>query len=100
MTITIKDKHVIAELETRAAEHGRTADVEALYILQSVIYNLTTSVVRTECQGAFGDRDQTWLLDLWNDFSYLDDLSDEEAEQRLNDHFDKVQKRLTGTRKD
>jgi hypothetical protein len=80
MTIQITDQFVMTELAVRASNAGRTPEAEALYILQCVLHSISMHSSCPRCAGGFADReDYTWLMELWDSWSFVDDLSESEV---------------------
>ena len=84
MTIQISDKNVMAELSARASRFGRTPENEALYILQCVLHPPGIASSCPRCAGGFTDgHDDTWIMELWNDWSFVDELPEAEVQKKI-----------------
>jgi hypothetical protein len=84
MTIQINDQFVMTELAARAAKAGRTPETEALYILQCVLHSVGMTSTCPRCAGGFADNeDNTWLMELWNSWSFVDELPESEVRKKI-----------------
>ncbi|MGA7438853.1 MAG: hypothetical protein WBW32_12085 [Luteibacter sp.] len=84
MTIQITDQFVTSELAARAAKVGRTPESEALYILQCVLHSVGMTTSCPRCAGGFADgEDNTWLMELWDSWSFVDELPPSEVSKKI-----------------
>jgi hypothetical protein len=84
MTIEISDQFVMAELAARASRAGRSPETEALYILQCVLHSVGMTSSCPGCAGGFADdEDNTWLMELWNSWSFVDELPESEVHKKI-----------------